>query len=88
MTWSTIRHATDEDRARLTDATDRFQARHNLTDDQMGAVQQNTGDQWPYHHNPAECARLHKLYRKVVSRALRDANAEGISYGYVGFGAR
>lgn len=84
MSWSTIRPATAEDHARLQAATDRFQARHNLSDEEMGAVQHNS-DGWPFEHRPEERTRLHHLYRKCVQRALRSPDADGIACEYVGF---
>jgi hypothetical protein len=97
MAWSTIRKATEEDWERLSAAARTFIERHldefpylKLDDPEVqrdyvfaleGELDYRSSD--AYDHE-MKCRRLGRLWRRCVRRALRDGNAEGIAYGYVG----
>lgn len=93
MGWSTIRKATSEDTERLNAAAQRFVERHELGDDvkvvpdessplwyELSEYLEVMGTDWPNWDIP----KLRRLWRQCVRRALREPNAEGIAYGYVG----
>lgn len=92
MAWSTIREVTEEDFERLNATARRFAERHGKIKTALGgdkptyrsvdrlAIVNDTGA-WDYDY------RIAAMWRACVRRALREKNADGIAYGYVGFHA-
>lgn len=86
MAWNTIRKAFSDDIERLDKANIRFIKRHNLSmdmkDDLLSYLKMESDTSNLY---PNDYTRLYKLYKRVVSRALRHPQATGIAYGYIGY---
>jgi len=87
MAWAPIRKATDEDRETLRRKAAEFCARHGIEDhwdDPVDCVEFLVCEPWHYKH---DTARLRKLWRRIVARAL-GSGAEGIGYGSVGYSVK
>lgn len=91
MAWSVIREATQEDRARLLAAGERFCQHHGLEVDRQWQTPTDRAEAEASHY-PGESQErkwlvqhLKPLWRAAVQRALREPNATGIAWGTVGF---
>lgn len=89
FSWSVIRPATTEDRARLEYTARRFIKRHAIrfdpvySDSPLDAIEQAIfiANQWQYPRKSA----LGRLWLDCVRRALRSKAATGIHLGTVGY---
>lgn len=99
MPWMILRPATDDDHRALRHRARLFLYRHNLAraderpDDYVDLVEHITSsedaiDANGRHLDRADLTYLHRLWRGIASRALRDPRATGIARGYVGYEAR
>jgi hypothetical protein len=79
MAWATIRKATEEDVRKLDKRAQAFIERHDL---QVTGILRPTD---AVEEQQDEGRRLNRLWLAIVCRALGDARAEGIAYGYVGY---
>ena len=96
MSWGTIRQSTGEDIARLNVAATSFCKRHDLPPMdwyRLGSELTYNGygnadyDMAIGNHTCGDLKRLNRLWKRVMRRALREPNADGIAYGYVGYNA-
>jgi hypothetical protein len=93
MAWSPIREATEEDMAKLNERARAFMERHDMTSlgilSPLNEVEARIDEMIQgYGHDVFEQRRgkyLDRLWRAVVRRALKEPQADGIGYGYVGY---
>lgn len=89
MAWGTIRAATPTDTHLLEERAQSFLTRHSLSrlDEWQTAVDAVESYVRPDHEpdDPAYRSYLHRLWQRIVRRALAHPWAEGIAYGYVGY---
>ena len=88
MTIATIRSYTNEDKARVKVAAERFCARHGIKVDRMDgdSAAEAAADYWVYSSHPEEKAYRRKLWIACYCRALRvpyDVRTT-TSSGYIG----
>jgi hypothetical protein len=91
MAWVPIRKTTEEDWRKLEDKAKAFMERHGLSLDDPYDSYQDTLDAFALapigegEEQEQERLILYRLWLRVLRRTLKEPQADGIAYGFVGF---
>jgi hypothetical protein len=84
MAWGTIRKATDDDRARISAAAEKFCARHQIGIPQDWSAEAAIAFECYGGAGHPGNPELRRYWKRVIKRILGNG-ADGIAYGYVGY---